>query len=253
MKKMLLLVLLGWMVFPPHAVQAQNPPWFLVMEEQVAPWGVKQFMEAQQEVVAKWEKYGFDVPVFAYQNDENSFYWVIQLRNFGSLDTLYNKMRLVTELMRSDGFDNRMVFRDLSSVNHMVMMWVPRLSYHPNDEFAQSTGRAYVEWSFIYLLAGHEEEAAAALGAYLDFFAENRLDASWDVFRVLLGNGTPAFLMMTRAENPAVLRTRENIYYNHFRDDFNRLWNDLSVHVRKIENRKGWFMPSLSNLPERNR
>ena len=34
-------------------------------------------------------------------------------------------------------------------------------------------------------------------------------------------------------------------------EDFQKMWQNFMLHVRKVENRTGWFMPEWSkNLPE---
>jgi hypothetical protein len=252
MKQLILLVVLG-LVFgtmvPEVLTAQQSPPWFVVFEETVSPSNRAQFMKVQKEAVGLWNKYQFDVPVYAYENDDNAIYWVVPIRNFASIDTLYQKMMQLSDKMMDNGYDGAAKFRDLSTVSGSVIMWDPELSYHPNDEFRQTQDEPYIEWMFIYLLSGHEKEFADAVKQYIRFYKKHNIDYPWDTFRVMLGNDTPAMIAMFKSKDPASMRTKDAILHEKHQEEFGKLWNNLILHTRKIENKTGWYRSDLSNLP----
>jgi hypothetical protein len=251
MKKIGILALLCLMFasFIPEVLYAQQSPSLLVVfEEKVAPCDYPQFIKAQKETVELWKKYQIDVPVYAYQNDEYAFYWVVFLHNFASLDTLFTKFSQISAKLKKDGFDGNAKFRDLSTMSYSVMMWDPELSYHLDDSFIQTMDNRYVEWSFYYLLSGHEQEVADAVKAFARFNREKQIDYSFDTFKVLMGNETPAMIVMMRAENPLSMRTRESNFMDKYGKDFSPMWDQFAIHLRKIENKQGWFIPSFSNI-----
>lgn len=230
--------------------QQASPQWFLVMEEFVASSDRQQFMEVQKEAVGLWKKHNLDVSIFAHLTDDNSLYWVVPIRNFASIDTLYQKTKAFSEKAKQEGYDGSEKFRDLSTFSQTVMMWDPELSYHLNDRFGEPD-KNYKEWMFVYLLSGHEEEAAAVIKKYIDFYSKNNIDYPWDTFRVLFGSDSPALIMMTSAKDRVSLHTLEaEIEKQYQEEELVNMWNEFSSHVRRMENKTGWFSPSLSHFPQ---
>lgn len=228
--------------------QQSSPPWFVVFEEHVSPADRAQFMKVQKEAVELWKTHQLDIPVYAYQNDDNALYWVIPIRNFASIDTLYKKMGEFSEKTKAAGYDGDAKFRDLSTISTTVIRWDPELSYHPNDVF-MSPGKPYMEWMFINLRSGHEKEMADAIKKYIDFYSKNNIDNPWDTFHVMMGNDNPAMIIMFRAESPVTMRTLDAQIYEQHGEELNNLWNNAIMHARKIENKTGWEMPSFSYMP----
>ncbi len=236
-------------IFPVVLNAQQDSPLIVVFEEKVAPCDYPQFVQVQNEAVDLWKKYQLDVPVYAYQNDEYAVYWVIFLRNFASLDTLFTKLGQMSAKMKEDGYDGVAKFRDLSTMSYMVMRWDPELSYHLHDSFNQTMDNRYVEWGFYYMLSGHEQEASDVVKEFVSFNKEHQSEYSFDTFQVMMGYETPLMIIMLRAENPLAMRTRDKTFMEKHSNRFSELWDKFEVHMRKIENKQGWFVPSFSNLP----
>jgi hypothetical protein len=234
----------------PAAAQQSSPPWFIVFEETVSPANRVRFMEVQHEAVDLWKKHNLDVPVMAYENDDNALYWVVPIRNFASIDTLFQKMGQLSEKMKAEGYDGDAKFRDLSTISSTVMMWVPELSYHPNDESGNSIEKPYTEWMFAYLLSGHEKEAADAIKKFKAYYIEHEIDYPWETFRVLLGHNTPLLIGMFRGTTPADLDTQNGLIWKEHGAELGKLWGDVTKHAWKIENKSGWYNASLSNRPD---
>ena len=237
-------------VFPtPVFAQQSSTPWYIVFEETVSPANRARFMEVQHEAVDLWKKHNLDFPVMAYENDDNAFYWVIPIRNFASIDSLYQKMAMLSERLKAEGYDGDARFRDLSTISTTVMMWDPGLSYHPENDPNYANGKDYTEWMFAYLLSGHEKEAAEALTKFKAYYIQNNIDYSWETFRVLLGHDTPLFIGMFRAESPAALQTLNERIWNEHGAELGKLWGEVAKHSRKIVNKTGWYNPSFSIRP----
>jgi hypothetical protein len=234
----------------PVLIVAQEPMRYIVFEEHVSPSDRSEFMEVQQEAVDLWKKYEMDIPVFCYSTDENSFYWVIPIVNFASVDTMFSKMGKMSEKMKADGYDGNEKFKDLSTVTSSVIMWDPELSFHPNDEYGQTMDKRYIEWTFLYVRSGHEKELADAIKKYIDFYNEKEEDYPWDVFRVVMGESMPGVIFMVRSESPAALHAQEKVLMEKYQSDFGEMWKDLAEHLRDTETKTGWFMPRFSMLPE---
>ncbi len=253
MKNFTALILIGLVLTAlyPNAVIAQqsSPPWFLVFEETVSPANRTRFMEVQQEAVDLWKKHNLDIPIMTYENDDNALYWVTPIRNFASIDTLFQKMGQLSEKLKAEGYDGDAKFRDLSTVSSTVMMWVPELSYHPNGESQNSIEEPYTEWMFAYVLSGHEKEVSDAFKKLITYFKENQVDYPWDTFHVMLGNDTPLIIGVFRGENQSVIHAKRDRMWQEHGAELGKLWGNITKHARKIENKTGWYNPSLSNMP----
>jgi hypothetical protein len=230
-------------------VQQSPPGWFIVFEEKFASSNRAHFMKAQKEAVDLWKIYNPDVSVFAWQNDDNTLYRVIPILSFASIDTLYRKMEQVSEVMKagSTGGEGRPV--SLSTVSGSVMVWVPELSHHPDADFSAYSDKPYTEWMFAYLHSGQEREAEQALQRFRDYYIDKKLDYPWDTFRVVFGNNTPVLIGLFCAESPAALQAKGKRIWDKHGTELEKLWNDVVRHTWKIENKPGWFNPSLSNIP----
>jgi hypothetical protein len=244
------LLLAGFVSLDSQAQEAERPNNFWVLEEFVSPSDVPAFREAQSEAIRMWKKHDWDVPFFCYQNDNNAYYWVVPIKNFGSIDVIHEKMTEIGKKMKDDGFDINS-FRDLSTMRHSVIHWEEDLSYHPSGSYGQTTDNRFVEWTFCYLKAGHQEELAAAIKKYMKFYDGIPESFDWDVYTVVFGHDTPCLILMTRAESELAMKKLESDMQSKYKEDFQKLWGEFTPHVRKFENIKGWFMPRWSmNIPE---
>lgn len=234
---------------PERDAQQSQPPWFVVYEEKATSGNLAQFMKAQKKTSDIWKTHHPDIPVFAWQNDDNTLYRVIPIFSFASIDTLHLKMEQVSELMKAGNPDEEERPANPSTVSGTVMMWVPELSHHQEMEFTQYPDKPYTQWMFVYLLSGHEEAAEEALKNFRDYYIDKKLDYPWDTFRVLLGNDTPVMIGMFRAQSQNSLQTKGNRIWKKHGDELGALWNEIVRHTWKIENKTGWFNQSLSNIP----
>jgi hypothetical protein len=228
----------------------QSPPeWFIVFEEKPAPASSGQFMKAQMDAMDLWKKQNPQLPLFAFQNDDNALYRIVPILSFASIDTLFVKMEQMAEIMYAANSGEEEKYGNFSIVSGTVMVWMPELSHHLSPEFSLYHDKPYAEWLFTYLHPGQELEAAEALKQFRDYYIGNGLDYPWDTFRVLLGNDTPLLIGLFRAESPSVLRAKGNSIWEKHGPELRKLWDDVVKHSWKIETKTGWFKPSLSNLP----
>lgn len=223
------------------------PPFYVVFEEFVAPSDLPAFKALQDKAIKLWIKHEMDVPIWAYQNNDNAYYWVIPLNNFAGLDGLYQKMMTFSETLKEkEGFDGDQEFRDLTTGRQLVLSWSNELSYHPAGNYGQTADKSYIEWMFCYLKAGHEKEVAAAAKKYIEFY--NSIDESyeWDIYMTMIGYDTPMWIFMTRSKNAIEMRQLEADLWAKYNTELEQLWLDFSKHVRKFENKTGWFLPKWS-------
>lgn len=246
------ILFIGFVPILALAQEAAPPQNFVVFEEFVSPSDMPAFKKVQEQTVELWNKHKLDIPVWAYQNDDNAYYWVIPLENFGGLDALYAKMMEFSEMLKTEeGFDADQAFRDLTTGRQSVLHWSQDLSYHPTGNFGQSKDEPFVEWTFCYMKAGHEKEAGKAIKKYQEFYDGIDETYDWDVYMVMLGHDTPCWILMTRGESELAIRKLENELGEKYGKQFQEMWSGFAKHVRKFENKKGWFLPKWSlNLPE---
>ncbi len=231
-------------------VQAQETPAmpenFFVMEEFVQPADAPEFNKVQQEAVDLWKKLGFEWPIFTYSTDASSFYWVVPIENFASLDQLFAQVGELTAKMNEAGYDTGKKFWDLSTTRETVIHWVKDLSYHPNGDMMQTRDNSYCEWTFLYLKSGHEMELAGAIKKYIEFMDKVEESWEWDVYTVLLGYDSPCWILMDRAESPLALRQLEATFWEKYSGELEELYKNMQPHLRKTENVTGWFLPNWS-------
>ncbi|WP_346859084.1 hypothetical protein [uncultured Draconibacterium sp.] len=230
--------------------QAQEAPvmptTYYVIEEFVQPADNQTFIKVQQEAVDYWKKFEFDVPIFTYATNSGSYYWVLPIENFAGIDQLFKKAGELTGKMKEAGYDANEKFKDLSTARQMVIHWSKDLSYHPDGMMGQTANNTYCEWTFMYLKPGHEKEATEAAQKYKAFYDSVEETSDWDVYTVWMGYDTPCWILMSRAESEMAMLEQETKLQAKYSEKFQELWNNFSVHVRKIENQKGWFLPNWS-------
>jgi hypothetical protein len=237
----------GFLSFNSRAQQAAPPLNFVVFEEMVSPADMPAFAKTQQQAVDLWKKHGLNVPIYCYGTENNVFYWVIPIKNFGSIDTLFEKFSGVTKKMKeADGYDGSKEFRDLSTTRSSVIRWAPELSYHPDGKFGQTPDKPYAEWTFCSIRSGHEKEAGDAIKKYIEFYRKTGEVYEWDIYHVDFGYDTPMMILMTLSENPVAIRQREAATWEKHSQEFMDLWNNFTSHVRKIEKNTGWYRPEWS-------
>lgn len=248
---LLCILLLGLGPSMSNAQEAEIPTMFAVYEEFVSPSDMQKFGEVQNEAFELMKDLNFDMTFWAYRTDDNSFYWVLPLQNFGTLDGMFQKMMNFHKQMNDKGFDPDVKFRDLSTMRQSIIYWNQDLSYHPSGQMGQREEMPYCEWTFAYLKTGHEKEAAEAVKKYQEFYDGINESYEWDIYQVMFGHDTPCWILMVRAESELALRQLENDLGEKYQSDFQKMWQNFSQHVRKFENKKGWFLPKWShNIPE---
>jgi hypothetical protein len=245
-------ILFAGLLFVNTLAQQPAPANFVVFEEMVSPSDLAAFNKAQQQAVDLWKKHKFELPVSCYATDDNIFYWVIPIENFGSIDDIFAKSYAITKKMTDeDGFDGDKVFRDLSTTRTRVIMSLPDLSYHPSGNAKQSAAKNYVEWTFCSMRQGHEKEAADAVKKYIEFYKKVNEPYEWEMYMVTLGYDTPMWILKTRAESPEAMRKLENDLYKKYGKELDAMWNEFILHVRKIDNKTGWYKQnwSINTMP----
>ena len=245
MKKSFVLIVLGilftGMLCVSSRAQQPAPVYFAVFEEMVSTADMAAFSKAQQEAVDLWKKHNFDLPIYCYSTDDNSFFWVMPMQNFASLDAMFEKSASYLKKAHDlDGYDGSS-FRDLSTTRFSYIRWMPDVSFHPDGKFGQTTDKKYMKWAFCYLKQGHEKEAAEAIKKYVDLFKKNGEAYEWDVYEVMLGNDTPVWVLATPSSNPFTLEQKESELNEKYKKDLPDMWAEFAKHVRRIENKTGWF------------
>lgn len=221
------------------------PENFVVFEEFVNTADLVTFRKEQAKAVKLWNKHNIGIPVYCYLNNDNAYYWVVPIENFAAIDVLFEKTGEMMKKMKEDGFDGK-AFRDLSTTRTSVIHWKKDLSYHPSGQFGQQEDKGFVEWSFCYMKQGHEKEATAAIKKWIEFYDSVPDSYEWDIYTVVFGHDTPCWIMMTRAESEIALLKHQKELHEKYADKFKVLWGDFAEHVRKVENKKGWFWPAWS-------
>lgn len=227
----------------------QHPPWFVVFEEKGAPGYTTSFMRSNREAIDVWKDFYPGLPVFTWQNDDNTLYRLVPISNFASLDTLHRQMKQVSKIMKTGSAPDAQSENNPSTISATVMTSVPELSYHSSAEFGPDPGTPYTQWMFIYLVSGKEEEGEQAFRNFRDYYLENSLDYTWHAFRVLLGNNTPLLIGVFCAESPASFQEKEKKIWDKHGGELELLWNQVVRHAWKVEKKTGWFSQSLSNVP----
>lgn len=232
----------------PGILRAQQPAplRFAVFEEKVTTADMAAFHKVQQETVDLWNKLHLDIPILCYTTDNNAFFWVIRVKNFASIDTIFAKSAaFIQKAKEQENYDGN-GFRDLSTSNFNFINWRPDLSYHPNGNMGQTIDRPYAEWSFFYMKQGHDEEATAAIKKFIDFYKKNGIQYDWDFFEVLLGYDTPVWIGMNLDTDAVTMRQTEKNLDEKYSADFKELWAEFAKHVRRIEVITGKYKPEWS-------
>ena len=251
-KLLLVLCLLMGAVFVNdiRAQEAEQSNMFLLMEEFVAPSDLAQFWAAQDEALEKMDELEMKITFYAYQTDDNSFYWAIPIKNFAGIDDFFAGMWNANKLLMENGYDSKAKFRDLSNISLSVVALNPALGYKPAQMEDTGESRNFNEWAFVYLKSGHEKEAAEVMQQFIDFYKKENINYEWEVYEVVFGEHTPCWIIESQAANEAALRKQELELHEKYGKDFEKMWMDFVSHVRTIETKKGWFLSQWSRSGE---
>ena len=233
-----------------RAQETEEPTLFLIMEEFVAPSDRAEFWKVQSEALKIFDELKFDMTFFAYQTDDNSFYWAIPLKSFASIDELFAKMMSNHKLLKEKGYDPAEKFRDLSTISHFVVSGNKELSYHPVEKPDGTEPEKFYEWTYFHLKSGHEKEAAEAVKKYMEFYDSIEENYEWNGYDVVLGNNTPCWILEVSAESELALRMLNSDLQKKYGKDLQKLWQNFIQHVGSTETKKGWYLPDWSRYPK---
>lgn len=245
MKKSFVLIVFGilftGMLCVSSRAQQPAPVYFAVFEEMVSTADMAAFDKVQQQTVELWKKYNLDLTIYCYATDDNSYYWLMPMKNFASLDELFEKSAaFMKKAHDQEGFDGS-GFRDLSTTSFRYIRWIPEISYHPDGKFGQKADEKYIVWNVCYMKQGHEKEAADAVSKYVEFYKKTGEKYEWNVYEVMLGNDTPVWIFAVSASDPVTMEQREKDLNAKYKSNFGEMWSEFAKHVRRVEVKTGWF------------
>ncbi len=229
-----------------RAQEGESSNLFLLMEEFVAPSDLPEFWKVQTEALEKMDELEMKMTFYAYQTDDNSFYWALPIKNFAGIDEFFAAMRENNKRLLDNGYDGIAKFRGLSNISQSVVWLNPALGYKPAQMSDEGESRPFNEWTFIYLKSGHEKEAAEVMQKFIDFYKKENIDYEWEVYEVAFGEHTPCWILEVQAADEAALRTQESELHKKYGEEFQKLWTEFVPHVRTFETKKGWFLPKWS-------
>jgi len=249
------LALLAWMILPGSAI-AQNESGgyqgYLIWEDVVYPSEVTAYENMARQQMKLYADEEFPRRIDVYNTTDFTYYWVVEVDNYASIDTIYmdfnkiyrNMPERVNEIM--EGF---------AGTHESTRSWTcyadEELSFRPPDQEGTADVGPYLFLGFCFPQKGKMDEAREAMKGFVRVANEKGAKLGWNTYIGDLGVDAPMFFWSSLARDAIEFHTLNSADFDVMGEDADGLWNDLRNVMRKYEEKNGWYRNDLSYDPAR--
>ena len=209
----LALAALALLAVPATAAEpaAKAPPkMFVVHVEQAVPSRLADYEATTKEFINLVHQNHQVAPMFSFNalmGEDLSFAFVAPIRNLADVDAINGAFEALgkavgeqkwADLMRRGGAATE-------RVDEGVFMEVSDASYWPADAKNSPMGAGYYELDFYRVMPGMEDAAHEVAMSWKSLFESKSLPFGYTVFRLVLGNDEPLWVVSTPAKDPVDL------------------------------------------------
>jgi hypothetical protein len=232
--------------------EEQKAQMFMVENISVLPSKVSDF-ESHVKTIQKFaNEYKFPYPIYVYNMDDYSYFYVIPVKNFADIDD-FNKAKM--EWIERMGQENLMSIFKSGEGSYKHLRWFiirhrPDLSYTSDEPRFKSEEANYLYIPLSYVKTGKESEFEEICKKWVAYDTSvNRAD-SYDLFVGDIGTEMPFYFWVARAKSAADFFNQSEIYGTKIGEEFTDLWNRTLALCRKFDVKTGMFRPDLSYIPK---
>ncbi len=248
-----LMVLLGWGSIPDSAIaqdKSAAKQGYLIWEDVVIPSEVTVYEDMTRQQLKLYASQNFPHRVDVFNTTDFTYYWVIEVDRYASIDTLYmdfnsiyrNQTEKVNEIM--EGFAGTQEF-----TRSWTCYFDGELSFRPPGQDESENEGPYIHMGFCYPVKGKMEEARLAMKGFVSLSNEKGASLGWDTYVGDLGVDAPMFFWASFASDPVEFHQLNSSDFEMLGEKADELWNDLRNTLRKYEEKQGWYRKDLSYDP----
>jgi hypothetical protein len=180
-----------------------------VMEDNVFPSKVMEYEKAQKEMFGFFKKHNFKATMRTYSTDESLYYYVTQIVNLASLDTLYEKWN--NAMLKYDQKEFNKLWSNFSgttkSSGNMVLQQ-SEYSYNPSNAYLNTFDAGFIHFDFFDIIPGKEMEAWGLLAEYKKLCEKFKFEEPFNVWSVMVGNPASRIVFTSYAKDDVDYYTR---------------------------------------------
>lgn len=223
---------------------------YLIYEDVVIPSQVTRYEEMTREQLNLYTNQKFQHSVDVFNTSDFTYYWVIEVDNYASIDTLYMDFNTLYRDQPEKVNEIREGFAGTHTSTRSWTCFFDRdLSFRPPVLVESEPAGPYLHMGFCYPVKGKMEEARQAMKGFVRLSTEKGAKLGWDTYIGDLGVDAPMFFWISFASDPVEFHQFNSSDFDLIGEEADELWTELRNVMRKYEEKQGWYRKDLSYNP----
>jgi hypothetical protein len=225
-----------------------QPQLYLVGDFVVDTSRVAEYEAAFKETLSNLEKHGFPLRLDTYSTDDNHYYAVYPLKNYGDVDVW---LKAWVELGRKMGPETLRQLKARAAaceLERVYRFWLyrPDISFLPERERLKPEEVGYHTWDFVYLIPGKEAEFEALNKEWIALSTAKKARDPFLTCKGDLGTRMPVYVWVEYGKSAADYAVTEEKFWKSMGEEGAALSKKTRALIRKMESKTGRYRPDLS-------
>lgn len=232
--------------------EEQKAQLFMVEEIPVFPSKVND-VETHIKMIQKMaDQYQFPFPIHVYSTADLNYHYVIPIKDFADIDTLYQARMEWIQRMGDENVQS-LVKSGLGTYKNLkwfIIRHRPDLSYASDKPRFKPEKANYLYMPFCYVEPGKEGEFENICKEWVALDKSVGRADSYELYAGDIGTEMSVYFWVARAKSEADFHSQQEIYGQKIGEKGGELWNRTMALCRRFEVKTGWFRPDLSYTPK---
>jgi hypothetical protein len=190
--------------------QMQAPQMFIVHVEHALPGKLADYEATTKEFISLVQANRSAMPGFAFtalQGEDLSYNFITPIRNLADADGIMASFDALAKAAGPEKFGDvmRRSGATFSSYDDNAFMEVPGASYWPAGAVVTPQNAGYYQLDFYSVAPGFEDAAGEVAASWKKLFENGKVPYGYSVFKLVLGNDGPLWVVSTPAKDAADL------------------------------------------------
>ena len=215
----------------------------------VHPSNVAAYEEVVKKEVELYTKYEFPFPWSTSSTFDGHYYYGIPIDNYGMLEEVTKALDETQKKMGDEYTALEAEFEGLiDSMEIQVWTMSSDLSYQPEKPRLTAEEEKYFEWVFIYYKPDAGKKLEEILSKWKGVYKSQNVTDRYTTWVGDIGTEMPVHCYNFGARSAVDYHTRAAELEKTIGPETEKLWAELSKHVRKIDTKSGFTRPELSMI-----
>lgn len=236
-----------------NSLDAQKPNkqlWFQ-WDDLVYPAKVAEYVEATKAVNEFLKEQKYPAPMNVYSSDDFHYYYVMPISSYAAIDTME---MMWTKIFQEVGEEKMApLWKAFTGTQELgrkrIYVHRPDLSYTAESSYLGDKEANFLLLYICYPMYGMGMQFEDVCKKYVDLYKTKNIDASYNLFEILLGDEEPCYFFVMNGENAAAYYAKSMELWNILEADAKEIQQEMYSLLRKVDVKHLWYRKGLSYIP----